>query len=262
MTVEPLVSVLTPSLNQGRFLGDAIQSVQSQDYPRIEHVVVDGGSTDETLDVLRAHPQVDWISEPDDGQSDALNKALARSRGSIVGWLNADDRYLPGAVRSAVAALHRHPECGMVYSNYLDVDQDGAVLNRNRVPEFSLERLVNDGNLVPQPTAFVRREVLDRVGFVDVDLHYAMDYDLWIRIGREYPVLHVDEYWAEFRLHPAAKSVALVRAFGREERAISRRNGGKLLSGLLVRHVNRSHPRLGTWLLRGRRAASLVRRRP
>jgi glycosyltransferase involved in cell wall biosynthesis len=261
MAEPPLVSIVTPSLDQGRFLEDAIRSVLDQDYARIEHVVVDGGSTDGTVELLGRHAHLTWISEPDEGQSEALNKALALSSGEVIGWLNADDRYLPGAVASAVAALERNPDAGMVYGNYVDVDEAGCVLNRNRSPGFSLERLINDGNLVPQPAAFVRRTVLERVGFVDPELHYAMDYDLWIRIGKVARVVHVDEYWAEFRLHPAAKSVARLDAFWREERLVSRRNGGKLLSGLLVRHVTRSYPRLGTWLLRGRRAVSIVRGR-
>src|SRR5688572_1037654 len=101
----PLVSIVTPSLNQGRYLDEAIRSVQGQDYPRLEHVVVDGGSTDETLDVLRRHPHLRWVSEPDGGQSDAVNKGFRLARGEIFGWLNADDYYLPGAVAAAVAVL-------------------------------------------------------------------------------------------------------------------------------------------------------------
>lgn len=236
---EPLVSIVTPSLNQGRFLEQTIRSVREQDYPRIEHLVADGGSTDGTLELLARQPGVTWWSGPDSGQSEALNEALRRSSGSIVGWLNADDAYLPGAVSAAVEALAAHPRAGLVYGDWVVVGEDGEELWRVETTDFDLEYALNVRNVVPQPSTFIRRAVLDELGFLDPDLHYAMDYDLWLRIARAgYELVHVPAYWAAFRSHPSSKTHASADRFWREERAVMRRHGGRWLSPAFVaRHA-------------------------
>jgi glycosyltransferase involved in cell wall biosynthesis len=261
LPAQPLVTVVTPSLNQARFIEETIRSVAEQDYSRIEHVVVDGGSTDGTIDLLERSTAVRWISEPDRGQSHAVNKGILSAGGEVIGWLNADDAYLPGAVAAAVAALQGQPGAGFVYGNYVDVDEDGAELHRNRTAPFDLRVQIDSRNLVPQPAAFVRRAALDRVGLLDEQYDFAMDFDLWIRLGRVFPAAYVDEYWAAFRFHAASKSVAQIDRFWREQRQISRKHGGKVLSGHLRAHLLRRHPKAGRQYLRAASGARLLRAR-
>lgn len=235
--VTPLVSIVTPSLNQARFLEHTIRSVREQDYPRLEHLVADGGSTDGTLGVLERHPDVRWWSEPDGGQSEALNAAFARSQGEVVGWLNADDVYLPGAVSAAVAALAAHPRAGLVYGDWIVMDDGGRELWRVETEDFDLDYALNVRNVVPQPSTFIRRSVLEEVGFLDTELHYAMDYDLWLRIARAgYELVHVPAYWAAFRSHSTSKTESRGDRFWAEERAVMRRHGGRWLSPALWGH--------------------------
>jgi len=227
----PLVSIVTPSLNQGRFIEQAIRSVAEQDYPRIEHIVVDAGSTDETLDVLRRHPRVRWTSEPDRGQADAINKGFATAKGEILGWLNADDYYLEGAVSAAVEAL-RSSGCGLVHGGWRQVDEDGRTIRDVPAVPFDYERQLERENRVAQPGSFFTREAFDAVGGVDADLRYAMDYELWLKLGKRFGVCHVDRTLAAYRYHPASKSVAEYRAFAAETWRASRRHGGRMRSPL------------------------------
>jgi glycosyltransferase involved in cell wall biosynthesis len=242
----PLVSIVTPSLNQARFIEATIRSVQSQDYPNIEHVVVDGASVDGTLEILKRHPSLRWISEQDDGQADAINKGFSLTRGSIFAWLNADDVYFDGAVRQAVTALTARPEVAMVYANYVEIDEEGREIKRQKMAPFDLERQINSANVIPQPTVFVRRAAWELVGGLDTQYQYAFDYDLWIRLGKRFPLLHVDEYWAGFRIHPETKTSRHPREIWREDRLISRRHGGRRVSQLAIRHYSERSRVVGT----------------
>jgi glycosyltransferase involved in cell wall biosynthesis len=236
---QPLVSIVTPSFNTAPFLREALVAVAQQDYPATEHIVVDGGSTDGTLEILREHSDIRWLSEPDRGQADAINKGFELASGDIVAWLNADDYYLPGAIAGAVEALRADPSCAMVYSNWVVVGEDGAEVGRYEAPDWDLKQEIERGNFIPQPTTFFRREALDAVGLLDDSYHFAMDYDLFIRIGRHFPVKRVDRYWAAFRVHPTSKTIALTRRFWSEEREISRRHGAPWLSQHLIAQVYR-----------------------
>jgi len=173
---EPLVSVLTPSFNQRRWLIETLDSVARQTYPHLEHVVVDGGSTDGSVDVLRATmPAGSWISEPDEGQSQALNKAFGRSRGEIIGWLNSDDAYLfDDAVESVVAYFHANPEVDVVYGHAALVSETGSLLHVMWMPRYSKSRLWRQ-NFISQPAVFMRRRVLED-GLLDEPFHYTMDH--------------------------------------------------------------------------------------
>lgn len=230
----PLVSIVTPSLNQGRFLEEAIRSVLEQDYEPIEHVVVDGGSSDETLEILARHPHLRWSSEPDGGQSAALNKGFRSTSGEILAWINADDFYLPGAVAAAVEELQRSG-AALVYADILRCEEDGSW--RRRVPSmpWDLWHHVNDRNRIWQPAAFFTREAFEAVGGLDESLHLAMDYDLWTRIAERFPVRRVDAVWAAERRHPGSKTSRLAHEFYREDRRVSRAHGGRLVSPMLIR---------------------------
>lgn len=247
----PLVSIVTPSLNQGEFIEAAIRSVAEQDYPQIEHIVVDGGSTDATLDVLHRHPEVRWLSEPDDGQAAAINKGFRLARGEIFAWLNADDLYLPGAVSAAVAALREH-DAALVFGSWQQVDERGETLRRVRVVPFDYRRQLEVVNAVAQPTAFFTRAAYEAVGGVDDSYRYAMDYELWLKLGR-YKVVAIERELAAFRYHGDSKTVAEPEGFWPETWRAARSHGARLRSPLFLDYyLPRRHPRLHV-LVRGAR---------
>lgn len=159
-----------------------------QDYEPIEHIVVDGGSTDGSVELLarydRDHPNLRWVSEPDRGQADAVNKGIRMAQGEFIGWLNSDDRYRPGAVRAAVHALQADPELMMVYGNVYLIDEHGRVRREFQwIEDFNAERLRRVRDYIPQPAVFLRRRALDLAGPLDPHLQWTMDWDLWIRVS-------------------------------------------------------------------------------
>jgi hypothetical protein len=210
MTVKsrlPLVSIITPSYNSGRFLEDALRSVLAQGYPHIEHLVIDGGSTDDTLRILKRYQnQLTWVSEPDEGQAEALNKGFRLASGEVLGWLNADDTYQPGAVRSAVAWLQSHPAVDLVYGGFNFVNEGGEILYTHIPPSFSLEKLLY-GDIIPQAAMFFRRRIIEEIGGVDSNLHYVLDWEFALRIARNYQVRRVPAVWGNFRITHGTKSV-------------------------------------------------------
>ncbi|MGA1997178.1 MAG: glycosyltransferase family 2 protein, partial [Bryobacteraceae bacterium] len=185
---QPLVTIVTPSLNQGEFIRATIESVLAQDYPRIEYLIMDGGSTDQTASVAAEYStRLTWISETDRGQSHAINKGFLRARGDIVAWLNSDDLLLPGAVAAAVAQFQQAGPAGAVYGEGYLMDRSG--LSRRRFPateRFNLWKLTYLSDYILQPAAFFRRPALEEVGWLDESLHYAMDWDLLIRLGKKF----------------------------------------------------------------------------
>ena len=203
----PLVSVLTPSFNQRRWLVDTLRSVASQTYPHLEHIVFDGGSTDGSVDVLRAAlPSESWVSEPDSGQSEALNKAFDRSRGEIIGWLNSDDAYLfDDAVESVVDYFRRNPDVDVVYGHAALMNETGRLLHVMWMPPYTKSRLWRE-NFISQPAVFMRRRVLED-GFLDESFHYTMDHELWLRLaanrsfGRIDEVLAIDRHQAQRKVY-------------------------------------------------------------
>ena len=202
-----VVSVLTPSYNQARWLSDNIRSVAFQTYPFIEHVVVDGGSTDASVEILAAaSPSVLWESSRDEGQSDAINKAFDRSTGDIVGWLNSDDAYFSrNVVADAVRVFEEHPDVGVVYGHAALVNGSGTLLYVLWAPPY-LRTLLRSYNFVFQPTAFVRRSVLGRTTFVDPVFDYSMDRELWLHLSTRTRFHRLDRIVAIDRHHLQRKS--------------------------------------------------------
>jgi glycosyltransferase involved in cell wall biosynthesis len=201
-TTGPLVSIVTPSFNTGRYIGDAVRSVLSQDYPNIEYLVMDGGSSDSTVEVLKSMgPRVHWVSEKDRGQSDAINKGFARAKGTIFGWLNSDDTYAPGAVSAAVEFLWSHPEVDAVYGDANFTDANGKVIAPCvHVEPFREQRLLHYTDFIVQPTVFFRRSAFEAVGGVDTGLHWCMDYDLWLKmVDRGLKIAYLPRHMADFR---------------------------------------------------------------
>jgi glycosyltransferase involved in cell wall biosynthesis len=206
---RPLVSIVTPSFNHAPFIEATIRSVLEQDYPSVEYIVMDGGSTDGTLDILRKYDgKLRWVSQEDDGQSDAIHRGFAEARGAVLGWLNSDDLYLPGAITAAVKHLSGNPTLGFVYGRAQYIDRTGQVIGNHVRTDWNVERLISQTNYIPQPATFFTREAYDAVGGLDRGLHYCMDYDLWIRLGLKYPALRASGLWAQMRLYPEAKTAA------------------------------------------------------
>ena len=207
---RPAVSLVTPSLNQAQFLGEALESVMSQDFEHLELIVADGGSTDGSLRLLQSVADSDlrmrFFSEKDSGPADAVNKAIQRTSGAIIGWVNADDRLTDGAVKSIVEAFEKNPDLVMIYGQGEWIDGSGASkgLYPTLPPDAGIEAFHN-GCYICQPTAFFRREVLDRVGFLDTTLKASFDFDLWLRIFSAFPgkIGFLDTVLAQSRIHNA-----------------------------------------------------------
>lgn len=211
----PLVSIVTPSYNQGAYIRETMDSILSQDYPNIEYWVIDGGSADQTLSILReyeADPRFHWISERDDGQSDAINKGWSRCRGGVLAWLCSDDVYCPGAIRSQVDYLQAHPDVDAVYSNAIRMSADGKPIRKDWARPFSLYELLRI-DFIPQSTIFLRRRLIERTGILDTSLHYGMDHDYWLRAALNSTFAYHSAEIARYRLHPESKGVAQIVKF-------------------------------------------------
>jgi glycosyltransferase involved in cell wall biosynthesis len=218
MTPElPLVSIITPSFNKGPYIEETIQSVRNQTYKNIEHIVFDAGSTDETISLLKKYNEhLQWVSEPDKGQSDAINKGWRMAKGDIIAYLNADDTYLPDTVESAVAFFGKNPDVRMLYGDGIITDEYGNNKRLIRHGEFSIKDLVFCKDMVFQPSVFLRREVFDTLGDVDVDLHLAMDLDYWLRTALVYKTAYLPKPLSVAKIYQDAKSSALMFRYVKE----------------------------------------------
>lgn len=206
---KTLVSVVTPSYNQAAFIEETILSVKDQDCPNLEHIVVDGGSTDGTLDILRRFEReynLRWISEKDRGQTEALNKGFRMAQGAVIGWLNSDDTYLPGTVSKAIEQFNQHDHVGWVYGDGCWVDESGDILRVWKSRPFDLGALVRGPYYIVQPTIFFRRELFSRIGFLNEALDYTMDTEFVFRLGLASEASYIPQILATRRLHSGAKS--------------------------------------------------------
>jgi hypothetical protein len=228
MSSSPLFSVVTPSFNQGRFIRATIESVLSQDYPNVEYIIMDGGSTDETASVVKDYAsRVTFISEKDRGQTHAINKGFRMARGNILSWLNSDDLFLPGMIRAVVDGFGEGPNAGAVYGEGYLLDFSGQITGRFPATEpFNLWKLLYLSDYVLQQTVGFRRDVLDEVGYLDEDLHYVMDWDILIRIAIRYPLKYIPTYMGCLREYPEAKSFSGGARRIRELRDMLRRHTG------------------------------------
>ncbi len=218
MPDQPLVSIVIPSFNQGIFLAAAIDSVLNQNYPHVECLVIDGGSTDQTLDILhRYSDRIFWVSEPDRGQSHALNKGWRMARGELLGWLNSDDIYRPGAAEAIVKAFQSHPEVGGIYGDCDYISVAGEFLEKYETGPFDHETFFRTSRSpIPQPSTFIRRAVYDSVGPVNESLHLVMDWEYWLRVGLQFPIFYLPQTLAAYRVHSSSKSATQSLRYGEE----------------------------------------------
>jgi len=210
----PSLSIVTPSYNQASFIEEALHSVKDQNYPSVEHIVVDGASTDRTVSILKEYSSkpgwqhLRWLSEPDQGQSDALNKGFRMATGDIVGWLNSDDRYRPLCFEKIVNALATFPRADIIYGDYSYMDEAGKVSRIRREIEFSRFVLAYHHMLyIPTTSTFFHRRIFDEGNWIDTRYHYAMDYEFFLRLASAgYRFQHVPQLLADFRWHSQSKS--------------------------------------------------------
>jgi glycosyltransferase involved in cell wall biosynthesis len=265
----PLVSIITPSFNQARYLEATILSVLSQDYPRIEYIIIDGGSTDGSVDIINKyssnlHAQAAvhreaslwdggdgggdaaqsvvawWVSEKDKGQTDAINKGFARATGDILAWLNSDDTYEPRAVSRAVKYLVEHPEVGMVYSDCNYINEEGHVIGQFPAAQTDYRRLHQGYVHIPQQTAFFRADLWKQVGPLDPSFYFAMDYDLWTRIAARTQLKYLPgQIWANFRLHTSGKTITADDRCWPEMIRVHYRDGGRFFSLIVAKYYIR-----------------------
>jgi glycosyltransferase involved in cell wall biosynthesis len=237
----PLVSIVTPSYNQSRFIEATILSVLNQDYPNIEYLIVDGGSQDGSLEIIHKYGErlSWWVSEPDQGQTDAINKGFAHAKGDIFAWLNSDDTYLPNAVSEVVSFLLSHPEVGMVYGDANFIDLSGRVTGQFNAQQTSYQRLRRGGVYIPQQATFWRADLWHQVAPLDLSFFFAMDYDLWVRLAQITEIRYVPRLWANFRLHEQGKTISADDRCWPEMLRVHRREGGSWFSIIYARYFLR-----------------------
>jgi glycosyltransferase involved in cell wall biosynthesis len=248
MPTKPLVSIVTPSFNQAQYLEQTILSVLEQDYRNIEYLVVDGGSTDGSPEIIQRYaPRLAWwISEPDRGQTDAINKGFSHAKGDILAWLNSDDTYQPEAISRAMDYLQSHPEAGMVYGDANLIDARGEIIGKFPARQTDYRRLQRGFVHIPQQAAFFRSSLWKQVGPLDPSFYFAMDYDLWVRLARISELHYRPDRWANFRLHGSGKSVVADNRCWPEMLRVHYRDGGSWFSPLVIKAKLR--PMLYAWM--------------
>lgn len=226
MPAAATVSIVTPTLNAERYLRTCLASVRAQDVPSLEHLIVDGGSSDATAAIASDVGGVTWLDRPGLNQATALNEGLRRAAGDVVAWLNADDAYPPGAVKFVVEQFAQDPALDVLFGDCDVVGAQDQYLWRITPGRYDFRRLLRRGNYLAQPAVFLRSRVFEQVGLLDPSLEYGMDYDLWLRL-RGLRVRYVPRVLATFRWHPTSKSATSQLAAWREIPIVVRRYGGR-----------------------------------
>lgn len=242
---SPLFSIITPSFNQAGYLDETIRSVLEQNYPNLEYLIVDGASTDGSVGIIKQYSErLAWyVSEVDAGQADAINKGFSRATGEIIAWLNSDDYYLPNTLATVVELFAQNPDVGVLYGDVLSIDDAGNPINIQRFAQYSIEDLMQF-KIISQPAVFMRRSVLEHAGYLDIDYHFLLDHQLWLRIAQLTSMVYTPQILAAARYHASAKNIAHAERFGAEAfkilgwmesqpmlRSLLKKNRKKVLAG-------------------------------
>lgn len=236
------LSIVTPSFNQAKYLEETIKSVLAQNIPGMEYIVVDGGSTDGSVEIIKKYADklTWWVSEKDRGQTEALNKGFARATGDVLAWLNSDDLMYPGAARKAMDYLSTHPEVGLVYGDADYVDGESKVIGSFPTAQTDLKRLRQGYVHIPQQAAFFRGDLWRKVGPLDPSFYFAMDYDLWVRLAKVSNLVYLPgQKWAAFRLHEDAKTINADDRCWPEMLKVHYRDGGGAFSVIVMKYYIR-----------------------
>ena len=228
----PRISIITPSYNQAGFIDKTIQSVINQDYPNFEYIIVDGGSTDETLSILKKYGnKIRWISEKDNGQSDAINKGLKMATGKIVAYLNSDDTYNANTLKKVAIFFKNNPEKKWVYGKCRIINKESSEIRRPitwyknwLLKKYSYPKLISE-NFISQPATFWRKELHKEFGYFDRNEKFCMDYEFWLRIGKKYPAGVINNYLANFRYHSDSKSGRVDKKQFQDELRLAKKYG-------------------------------------
>jgi len=221
--VLPKISIVTPSLNQGQFLEECIKSILDQGYENLEYIIIDGGSSDCSIDIIKKYKQfiTYWVSEIDRGQSHAINKGFLRSTGDIVSWLNSDDLLAKGTLKKISNIFSEDNEIDMVYGDYYFVDNNGIPIKLWTQLKYSSTALWSGYNFITQPGSFYKRKIIDEVGFLDETLHYLMDFDLYLKLDlKKTRIKYIPEVLSYFRLHDGSKTSEFKNKFLEEKEFI------------------------------------------
>ena len=200
------ISIITPTLNHALFIEDTILSVLNQDHKEFEHIIIDGGSIDGTIDILKKYPHLKWISEKDSGQSQAINKGFRIATGDIIGWINSDDFYEKNIFSTIANFFELNEDCSVLYGNQTDIDENKNVIGIRAGEVFTLVKLLKNPDIVRQPVCFWRKSILKDVGHLNEKYHLAMDYDFFLRIAKKYKFCYVNKDFCFFRLFPGTKT--------------------------------------------------------
>jgi len=226
----PKISIITPSFNQGKYIQSTLDSVLSQGYPNLEYIIMDGGSTDETLDILKRYEgRIIWTSEPDRGQSHAINKGLRLATGEIVAFLNSDDLYLPGALMSAGQFFAAHPQADWLTGKCRIIDERGVEVRRAITMYKNFWLMVNSysmllvTNYISQPATFWKKSLIEQAGYIDENLTFTMDLEYWLRLGQKARLFVLNQYLASFRTHLESKTRSATQLGSDEEWNLVRR---------------------------------------
>lgn len=225
------ISIITVSFNQCEFIRQNIESVLTQNYPNYEHIIIDGGSIDKTIEILKEYPHLNWISEKDKGQSDGINKGFRKATGDIIAWINSDDLLAPRALWVISDFFEKNPDKSILVGNQIFIDRKGEVIRTIPAKTFTCDYLLNGTRTsVMQNSTFFRRNVLLDVGYLDESFHYTMDHELFVRIAKKYNSYTIDVNLACFRLWSDSKTSTSQIRFFRELIKIKKMHNAKLLS--------------------------------
>lgn len=250
------LTVVTPSYRQGQFIRATIESVLSQPGVDVQYIVMDGGSEDATVDILKSYgDRLYWVSEPDKGQTDAINKGLRLAEGDVVAYLNSDDVYLPGTLEKVVAVFEAHPEVEVVYGDFHAIDERGELIDRIKTIPYDPEILLYDANYICQPASFYRRSLLEKIGVFDDSLRFLMDYEFFLRASKRGVVFRmIPEALAAIRFHSGCKTLSDgVRPWDEERRRV-------IAEYARPKAQHPSAMRLLKWMYRTKRYARLIAR--